>query len=1100
MSACPKCGEENAERARFCQNCGSPLPITEPVQYERKLVSVLFVDLVGFTARSDRADPEDVRDLQRTYHDMVRNCIEEFGGKLEKFIGDAVMAVFGVPLSYGDDAERAVRAGLQILSAIEQLNRSQPGLDLNVHGAVNTGEAVVRTGTRSDSGEPLATGDVVNTASRLQVAAPAGSIIVGEETRRATRGAIKYSEIAPIEARGKRDLLRAWRAEGAITAPGERAATLAPMIGRKTELDLLQRLWSTVVNERKPQLVTVVGEPGIGKSRLVREVARRNTGGGGRLFRGRCQPYAERTVYTAFAQQIRQVARIFDNDPPNIAREKLERLVSTQLVSREASELGRYLPLLLGLGPSVAAQTATHGGSLTAAPHEERVENRLPLFFAARRLVESLGQEQPTVLVFEDIHWADTSELDLIEYLAWHLKDTAVMLIAPTRAELLDWRSDWGAGLGTHTKIVLDPLSRDESLKLATSLLKDADQVARVAEAAGGNPLFIEELAAAVSETGKPRELPTSVNEAIAANIDSLPPNLRTVLLEASVVGKTFWRDVLAAVTTGRSAAAALDSLVARRLVRHEQHSQLSGDEQFVFKHALVHEVAYATLPRAARRALHAKVASELEARLGGATAEMANILAHHWREAGEPDRALGYLLTAAERALKAWAKDEATRLYDEALALVPEIDVRQRARIRLMHGRALVELGDFAQGSAELDAVIGELDGRDQVEALLARARAAFWLEETEQVAMLAESAAELAEGLEARDLLGPALSFVAVANSTRGAEGDLDRAIAIGNRALEVWVPGSRPIDLAIHKEFHAMAHYWSGHYQAAADLAQSSHELGGDYDSIEALFRGGGEQALAMVAMGRHAEGIVLAQTLLNRAQDIGRRWGSFVRSVWSMALRDLNQFNEARQLNEEARELALSVGAEFGATEQMIDLLVIDLMRGEIGRAQSQWNPLRHRVDGRKTWFRWLAEVRMAAAEARLALETEQLDSAVDLAYASMALASRAGRPKYEVQARLTLSEALLQLGKPQDAITELRPAVAIADNLGSPPLRWQTRAILGRAAYATGNDESSSVAFGEASELLNDFAATLKPEQSASLLASPVGQELLRVRK
>ena len=1099
MPACPKCGEENSERARFCQSCGTSLPAAQPAHDERKLISVLFVDLVGFTARSDQADPEDVRETLESYHAKVRRPIEEFGGTVEKFIGDAVMAVFGAPLSHGDDAERAVRAGLKILETIEQSNREQPHLDLTVHAAVNTGEAVVRVGSKPSSGEPVATGDVVNTASRLQAAAPAGRLIVGDETYRATRSAISYSELAPVNAKGKREAIRAWLVEGVITAPGERAASLTPMTGRELEMKVLESIWSAVISERSPQLVTVVGPPGIGKSRLVREVAHSVDTSGGRMFRGRCRPYAERAVYSGFSQQVRQVAGIFDNDPPAVAREKLDRLISAQLVGHEANELGRYLPLLVGIGAQTISGSTGHDGAIAVAPHEERVENRLPLFFAARRLVESLGRQQPTVFLFEDIHWADTSELDLIEYLAWHLRDSAVLLIALARPELFDSRAGWAAGLTSQTKLVLDALSKDDSLALAKKLLTESEQIARVAEVAEGNPLFIEELAAAVSETGQVRDLPASVKEAIAANIDSLPPTLRTALLDASVIGKTFWRDVLAAVSSAEAVAAALDELAERGLVRAERRSQLSGDAQFVFKHALIQEVAYATLPRAARRAKHARVAALLEASLSGSTAEMASLLGHHWREAGEPAKAIAYLLTAAERAVRAWATDEATRLYDEALALLPETDIRQRARIRLMRGRALVDLGEFAQGAAALDAVIGDLEGRDQLEALLSRARATFWLEETEQIAALGESAVELAESLGAKDLLGPALSFVAVAQATRGEEGDLNRAIEIGNRALEVWIPGSRPIDLAIHKDYHAMSHYWSGQYSAAVTLAQSAHELGGDYDSIEALFRGGGEQALAMVAMGRHAEGIVLVQTLLARAQDIGRRWGSFVRSIWSMALRDLNQLEEARLLNQEAVELARSVGADFGATEQMIDLLVIDLALGEVGRAQDAWAPLRRRVSERKTWFRWLAEVRLGAAEARLALQAEDPDRALELGRAAIALARRSSRPKYEAMSRLTLGEALLNLGKPIDAINELQPALAISDRLQSPPARWQVRALLGRAEYAAGNDDGAGALFREAAALINDFAATLQPEQSSSLRASPTVREVLEGR-
>jgi class 3 adenylate cyclase/tetratricopeptide (TPR) repeat protein len=1079
VALCPNCGVSNSDGARFCQNCGASLAPSAQAREERKLVSVLFVDLVGFTSRSDQADPEEVREILQTYQASVRARIEEHGGTVEKFIGDAVMAVFGAPVSHGDDAERAVRAGLKALEAIKQLNREQPSLGLTVRAAVNTGEAVVRIGSSATSGEPLATGDVVNTASRLQSAAPPGSLIVGQETYRATRESITYTELAPIEAKGKREPVRTWLAGGPAGKLGERPGRTSPIVGRQRELQVLESIWAGAVAERRPHLVTVIGPPGIGKSRLAREFAQRVETLGGRAFRGRCLPYGERAVYAAFGQQVREMAGIFDDDAPDLARHKLNRLLQSNLQEPEASELERYLTILLGL----------EGG---------RVDNRLYLFFAARRLLERLGQERPTLLVVEDIHWADTGELDLLEYFASHLRDTSIVLLALTRPELLDSRTSWGGGLGSQTKIGLDPLSREDALNLTNRFLSNGAEVEQVTRVAEGNPLFIEELAAALAESGtKSADLPTSVREAIAANIDSLPASARSVLLDASVVGKIFWRDALAAVSEVQPLDAALDDLEARDLVHREPSSQLAGDTQFVFKHALVHETAYATLPRAARKARHARVAAFLEEKLGASTAEMSNILGHHWREAGEPAKALEYLLTAAERALKAWAKDDAVRLFDEALALLPEADTKRRARVRLMRGRALVDLGEFAQGGADLDAVIADVEGRDQLEAILSRARAAFWLEETEQVAALGESATELAEGSGNLEMLGPALTFVSVGLSTRGAEGDLDRAIAIGNKALEVWVPGTRQVDLAIHKQFHTMHHYWTGQYQTAVVLAKSAHEMGGQLDSLEALFRGGGEQALALVAMGRHAEGIVLVQSLLARAEEIGRRWGSFVRSVWSSALRDVDQFAQARTLNEEAVELASSVGATFGATQSMIDLLVIDMAQGDFGRAEQRVAELTKRIDESRTWFRWLAQCRMASAKARLAFDTEGPARAADLALEAVQVARRSRRPKYEAAARLTLGEALLKLARPLDAVPELRSAMAIADGLESPPVRWQARALLGRSLYAAGDDGAAAAAFGEATTLVNDFAATLTPEHSASLLRSSGVREILK---
>ena len=270
MPRCPACGEQNPERARFCSACGAALTV-EPAIEERKVVSVLFVDLVDFTSRSDQADPEDVRAMLVPYDTRVKSEIESFGGVVEKFIGDAVMAVFGAQVSHGDDAERAVRAGLRVLDAIQELNKENPALDLTVRAAVNTGEAIVDARQQPDIAQGLAHGDVVNTASRLQTGAPPGGLVVGEETYRATWSVIGYEPLEPIQAKGKREPLAAWLALEPLTAPAERAASAALMVGRDRELELLRRTWEGVITERHPDLVTVIGAPGIGKTRLTRE-------------------------------------------------------------------------------------------------------------------------------------------------------------------------------------------------------------------------------------------------------------------------------------------------------------------------------------------------------------------------------------------------------------------------------------------------------------------------------------------------------------------------------------------------------------------------------------------------------------------------------------------------------------------------------------------------------------------------------------------------------------------------------------------------------------------------------------------------------------
>ncbi|HET9937378.1 MAG TPA: AAA family ATPase, partial [Gaiella sp.] len=476
---CERCGRSADADARFCSHCGAPL--AERSREERRLVSILFVDLEGFTAASEQADPEDVRETLTRFHAAAREQIEAYGGRLEKFIGDAVMAVFGAPVAHGDDAERAVRAGLRVLAAVDGLRDTGPMLA--ARAAVNTGEALVTLG-RPETGEALAIGDVVNTAARLQTSAPPGRLVVGRETHRATREAVEYESLPAVDAKGKAEPVEAWLAVRPLVEPSERPARLGPFVGRARELDVVRSVWRQALHERRPQLVTVVGPPGIGKSRLVREVATEVEASGGRVLRGRCVPYEERTGYHASAQLVRQAFGIFDSDVEQVAREKLVAGVAALLPPVEAEDATRYLALLLGLG--------------TDAPV---VTQRL-LFLALRRVIECLGAERPVLVVYEDIHWAAASELDLIEYLGGQLRETGCSVLALTRPELLDERP-WGAWLPAHTSLVLGPLAAAEVAAMASSLVAEAtpdDAVERLVARAEGNPLFVEELAAALAD------------------------------------------------------------------------------------------------------------------------------------------------------------------------------------------------------------------------------------------------------------------------------------------------------------------------------------------------------------------------------------------------------------------------------------------------------------------------------------------------------------------------------------------------------------------------------------------------------------------------
>ena len=674
---CTRCAQENPAGSKFCNSCGAPLVAPDRPGEERRLVSVLFVDLVGFTSRSEQLDPEDVRAFLIPYYERVRSELESHGGKVEKFVGDAVMGVFGAPVTYGDDAERAVRAAFAVRDWAEH-----EGLQLRV--AVNTGEAIVALDASPERGETFVAGDVVNTAARLQSASPVGAVLVGEETYIGTRGSIEYRPAQPVVAKGKEAPVQAWLALRATAAIGERPSAQVPMIGRDRELGVLTGVWDRVVDEGRSHFVTVFGPAGIGKSRIALELAQILNAQGARVIRGRSTPYGASTPYSAFGQQVKQTARIFDSDDPVEAREKLAEAVASLAGPAAAEEHAPNLAMLLGLDD------------------EGEAADREQLFFSARVLVESLALRGPTMLLYEDIHWADASLLDLLETFGARVRDVPVLFLALARPELLGERPGWGGGLPAYTALPLEPLGDAAGRELATELLGRVDTATRadrVAETAEGNPLFIEELARCIGEQQAKGldELPTSIRAIIAARLDALPASERAVLVDASVVGRVFWRGALSEIEDREDLSQVLGSLEARDLILREAVSRIRGDQQFGFKHGLIHDVAYSTLPRAARRSRHAAVARYLEAATDVGQSHEA--LGHHWRAAGDDERAVAHLTAAADQAGRGWAKQRAVALYREALELLGEDDTRRRdiTRKLAVAVQAVYHLGDVA-------------------------------------------------------------------------------------------------------------------------------------------------------------------------------------------------------------------------------------------------------------------------------------------------------------------------------------------------------------------------------------------------------------------
>ena len=722
MPTCANCGEDNPERFRFCGVCGNPLVAEElaPTEEERKVVSVLFVDLVGFTARSDQADPEDVRATLRPYHAMLKREIERYGGTVEKFIGDAVMAVFGAPVAHEDDAERAVRAALRIAEAVPELNETNAALELQIRGAVNTGEAVVTLGARPERGEGIVTGDVVNTASRLQNVAPVGGVVVGEMTYRATGTAIEYAELDPVQVKGKAEPIPIWQALGArsrFTVEVETSPT--PFIGREDDLALLQQTFSRTLRESSAQLVTVTGEPGVGKSRLIGEfsswiddrpeiISWRH---------GRCLPYGEGITFWALGEIVKAQAGILESDAPDEASAKLSLAVET--VVEEPAERdwvkARLAPLV-----------GTTGDLGTAAGRTES-------FKAWTTFLEALASARPLILVVEDLHWADDAMLEFVEYVVEWATAVPLLVICTARPELYERRQDWGGGKRNSTTISLSPLTDTDTAALLEALLAETrlpEQVqTALLERAGGNPLYAEEFVRMIADRGilerrggavvldqdAEFELPDSVQALIAARLDTLPAERKSLLQDAAVVGKVFWSGAVAAMSGVQEddARTRLHELARKELVRPVRSSSVRDQEEYSFWHVLVRDVAYSQIPRAARVTKHRAAAAWIEELAGERIEDHAELLAHHYTEALRLSRAVGgdgelaELEAAAARTL-VMAGDRALRLdvgtaeayYQRALELVPA-DHQGRSRILAKVGEAAFLAARYPEAEA---------------------------------------------------------------------------------------------------------------------------------------------------------------------------------------------------------------------------------------------------------------------------------------------------------------------------------------------------------------------------------------------------------------
>ncbi len=790
-AACAACGAANDPSQQFCNDCGNSLAraatSTSPPGREdalpapsaqRRLVSVLFADLVGFTAASEHRDAEETRELLTRYFDSARKVVERYGGTVEKFIGDAVMAVWGTPVAQEDDAERAVRTALDLVAAVSALGTEVGAPELRLRAAVLTGEAAVTLGAQ---GQGMVAGDIVNTASRIQSIAEPGAVLVGESTRRATEAAIAYEQAGEHELKGKAQPFAVWRALR-VTAgrrgEGRSGGLEAPFVGRDGEFRLLKDLFHATADEQRARLVSVVGVAGIGKSRLAWEFEKYIDGLADDVWwhRGRSLAYGEAVAYWALAEMVRMRARISEEEEPESARVKLQEAIELQLEDpEERAWVEPRLQHLLGLAARVAP-------------------DREDLFSAWRLFFERMAERGPLIMVFEDLHWADSALVAFIEYLLDWSRSHPIYVVSLARPELAERHPAWAAGKRSFTSLFLEPLSDEAMEKLLCGLAPGLpDELReRIRRRADGIPLYAVETVRMLLDrnlleqdgneyrpTGEiaALEVPETLHALIAARLDGVSREERRLLEDASVLGKTFTKHGLATLS-GRDEAAldpVLASLLRKEILTLQTDVRSPERGQYGFLQALVQKVAYETLSRKERKSRHLAAAMFLETGAGLDEDEIAEVIAAHYLDAyrADPDaadapeikaRACARLATAGERAASLAATEEAQRAFQQAAGLADEPLARARlleraGQLASARGRfeeaeslfeeaaALFEGAGQSHDSARVSAQLGEVIwSRGRIEEAIARMEGALaFLSEDEPDADLATLAAQL-------------------------------------------------------------------------------------------------------------------------------------------------------------------------------------------------------------------------------------------------------------------------------------------------------------------------------------------------------------------
>ena len=1053
----------------------SPLPtgsLMPSVQESRRVATVVAAALVGFDQVSRTLDPEDLSALLDGCMAQLGEVVLRYGGSVEHAAGGELTAVFGAPVAHEDDPERAVRAGVDLRRAVTAQPSAFAGLDLRV--GISTGEVLFAASGPPGRRQLTAVGDVVHEARRLQAQAGA-AVVVGLATSATTGGAVQYRELG------------AGAFEVVDVAPVQqpRRLVLTPFVGRDAEAGALLGVWQRTVSARRPHLVSVLGEPGVGKSRQLAEL-RQLIGAEGRVLTGRCLPYGEALSYAPLAEVLRQAAGATADEPLEAARARLDALVrSLDRLGLDAADVVRHLALLTGLDDEV---------DRAAGLVDERT-----LHLSARRFLEALARQGPLCVVLDDVHWADDALLELVQAFARRIRDVPLLLVTLARPELVERRPDWGGGLASFVSIPLQPLDHDAISDLVSQLGRahglPEDVLAELARKSGGNPLFAEELVATLAEGDPAAGVPASLASLLLARLDALPAEQQRVLRCASVLGMTFWTGGIAALD-GSSAEAgsalqdALADLGERDLLRQEDASALVGQSAYSFKHVLLRDAAYASLPRRQRKELHAAAASWLTAAAGERVSDFADQLAHHAVAAGQPELALEHLMTAADRSRRAAAHRREAALLAEAAQLA--VSLERPALVAELHaqrGRALSRIALWGEARTELEAALEGLPDstpdqlRRRAEVHCDLSAACFWLLDTDAIRAHAEAALELGLRIGSYDVQLAARAQITSADS---ATGDVERVLTEG-RSLEADAD-AWGVPLPYERlGGYSLQLYLTGDGESAIEVSRAAVRTGRAAGDTQGVLWNMPHIGMAAAAAGRYDE----ALTVFREARHFGEEYELLAGLPRCIAMSagfhlDLFDFAGAEEIQEEARDLGRSY-FHPSAVSAGIDLLFNFTRRGDLGAAERLVDSVGEEVMAGGGWHGWLWRLRFTQLQAELAAARGEHEAALQLARDALAQSRSKKRTKYEVYARITLGGQLAATGRKRQGLEELSTATALAQQLGNPALH-----VLAAGALLA-SEPHDGVASASRSSVDRVLASLSDPTMRTRFLcAEPVG--------